>query len=72
MRNLRQVKSRKYRGIFEVRSRTNHDRSGEKLHTELDLHRFTSGFYGAFATGVECQLRTITLLDTWFHLPFWD
>ena len=27
----------------------------------------TSGFHGAFATGVACQQGTLTLLDTWFR-----
>ena len=34
------------------------------LDTELDLHRITSVFYGAFATGVACQQGTLTLSDT--------
>ena len=31
-----------------------------------------SGFHGAFATGVACQQRTLTLPDTWFRPPLWD
>ena len=42
------------------------------LDTELDLHRITSGFQGAFASGVACQQGTLTLPDTWFRPPFWD
>ena len=42
------------------------------LYTELGLHRFTSGFHGAFATGVASQQGTLTLPDTWFRPPFWD
>ena len=42
------------------------------LDTDFDLHRITSGFYGAFATGVACQQGTLTLPDTWFRPPFWD
>ena len=42
------------------------------LDTELDLHRFMSGFHGAFATGMASQLGTLTLPDTWFRLLFWD
>ena len=42
------------------------------LDTVLDLHRITSGFHGAFATGVACQQGTLTLPDTWFRPPFGD
>ena len=42
------------------------------LDTDFDLHRNTSGFHGAFATGVACQQGTLTLPDTWFRPPFWD
>ena len=42
------------------------------LYTELDLHRFMSGFHGSFATGVASQQGTLTLPDTWFRPPFWD
>ena len=42
------------------------------LDTDFDLHRITSGFHGAFATGVACQQGTLTLPDTWFRPPFWD
>ena len=42
------------------------------LDTDFDLHRITSGFHGAFATGVACQQGTLTLPDTWFRNPFWD
>ena len=42
------------------------------LYTELDLHRITSGFHGAFATDVASQQGTLTLPDTWFRPPFWD
>ena len=42
------------------------------LDTDFDLHRITSGFHGAFATGVACQQGTLTLSDTWFRSPFWD
>ena len=38
--------------------------------TELDLHRIMGGFYGAFATVLACQQGTLSLLDTWFRLPF--
>ena len=31
-----------------------------------------SGFHGAFATGVACQLGTLTLSDTWFRPQLWD
>ena len=34
------------------------------LDTELDLHRITSGFRGAFATGVTYQQGTLNLQDT--------
>ena len=37
------------------------------LETEVDLYRITSGFHGAFATGVACQQGTLTLPDTWFR-----
>ena len=40
--------------------------------TELDLHRITSGFHGAFAMGVACQQGTLTLPDTWLRHPFGD
>ena len=30
------------------------------------------GFHGAFAMGVAYQQEALTLLDTWFRLPFWD
>ena len=40
------------------------------LNTELDLHRFTSGLYGAFAMGLACQQGTLTRSDTWFRSPF--
>ena len=42
------------------------------LDTDFDLHRITSGFHGALATGVPCQQGTLTLPDTWFRSPFWD
>ena len=42
------------------------------LDTDFDLHRITSGFHGAFATGVACQQGTLTLPDTWFRPPFWN
>ena len=42
------------------------------LDIDFDLHRITSGFHGAFATGVACQQGTLTLPDTWFRPPFWD
>ena len=42
------------------------------LDTDFDLHRIASGFHGAFATGMACQQRTLTLPDTWFRPPFWD
>ena len=41
------------------------------IYTELDLHRITSGFHGAFATGVACQQGTITLPNTFFP-TCWD
>ena len=44
----------------------------DDLDTDFDLHRITSGFHGAFATGVACQRGTLTLPDTWFRPPFWD
>ena len=40
--------------------------------TALDLHRITSGFYEAFATGVAWQQGQHTLPDTWLRPPFWD
>ena len=40
------------------------------LHTEHDLHRIISGFHGAVATGVACQLGMLNLPDTWFCPPF--
>ena len=39
------------------------------LDTDFDLHRITSGFHGAFATGVACQQGTLTLPDTWVRPP---
>ena len=42
------------------------------LDTDFDLHRITSGFHGAFATGVASQQGTLTLPDTWFRPQFWD
>ena len=42
------------------------------LDTDFDHHRITSGFHGAFATGVACQQGTLTLPDTWFRPLFWD
>ena len=42
------------------------------LDTDFDLHRITSGFHGALATGVACQQGTLTLPDTWFRPPIWD
>ena len=42
------------------------------LNTDFDLHRITSGFHGAFATGVACKQGTLTLPDTWFRPPFLD
>ena len=42
------------------------------LDTEFDLHRITSGFHKAFATGVVCHQGTLTLPDTWFRPTFWD
>ena len=41
------------------------------IDTELDLHRITSGFHGAFQTGVACQQGTLTLPDIWYRPPFW-
>ena len=32
----------------------------------------SSGFHGAFATGVACQQGMLTLPDTWFRPPLWD
>ena len=46
------------------------DQTFLNFHTELELHRITSGFYGAFATGVACQQGTLTLPDTWSRPPF--
>ena len=46
------------------------------LDAEHDLHRITSGFHGAFATGVACQQGTLTphptdpTPNTWFRSPF--
>ena len=42
------------------------------LDTEHDLHRITSGYHEAFATGVACQQGTLTLPDTLFRPTFWD
>ena len=42
------------------------------LDTDVYPHRITSGFHGAFATGVACQQGTLTLPDTWFRPPIWD
>ena len=39
----------------------------QDLNTELDLHRITSGFYGALETGVTCRQGTLTLPNTWFR-----
>ena len=44
----------------------------DDLDTGLDIHRITSGFHGAFATGVGNQQGTLTLPDTWFRPPFGD
>ena len=41
------------------------------LHTELGLRRITSGFHGAIATDVACQLGTLTLPDTLFRPFLW-
>ena len=41
-------------------------------HTELDLHRITSGFHWALAMSVTCQQGTLTLPDTWYRPPFGD
>ena len=40
------------------------------LDTKLDIHRIMSGFHGAFATGVACQQRMLTPLDTWLRPLF--
>ena len=40
-------------------------RQFHNLNIELDFHWITSGFYGAFATGVACHHGTLTLPDTW-------
>ena len=53
-----------------VTSKPNFDQFHD-LDTELDLHRITNGFHRAFATGVACKQRTLTLPDTWFRLIFW-
>ena len=42
------------------------------LDTDFDLHRITSVFHGAFATGMAYQQGRLTLPDTWFRPPFWD
>ena len=42
------------------------------LDTGLDLHRITSGFHRASATGVASKKGTLTLPDTWFRSPFGD
>ena len=42
------------------------------LDTDLNLHRITSGFHGAFASRVACQQEMLSLPDTWFCPPFWD
>ena len=39
------------------------------LDTELVLHRITSGFNGAFSTGVACQQGTLILTDTGLVSP---
>ena len=39
--------------------------------TKIDLHRIISAFHGAFATGVVCQQRTLTLPDAWFRTMSW-
>ena len=39
---------------------------------DLDLHRITNGFHGAFATGAASQQGRLTLPDTWFRPPFRD
>ena len=44
-------------------------REFQDFDTEVDLHRMTSSFNRYFATDVECQQGTPTLLDTWFR-PF--
>ena len=40
------------------------------LDTGFDLHWITSGFHGAFATGVASQQGSLTIPDTWFRPPF--
>ena len=40
------------------------------LDTDLDLHRFTSGFHGAFATGVTCKQGILIRPDAWFRPAF--
>ena len=42
------------------------------LDTGLDFQRITSGFHGAFATGVASQQGTLTLSDNWFRPPVGD
>ena len=37
----------------------------------LTFTEFTSGFYGAFSTGVACQQGALTLPDTWFVPLIW-
>ena len=37
----------------------------------LSKNRITTGFHGAFVTGVACQQGALTLPDTWFRPPFW-
>ena len=41
------------------------------LDTDFDLHRITSGFHGALATGMACQQGTLTPPDT-LSYPIWD
>ena len=42
------------------------------LDTDLYLHRMSSGFYGAYATGVACQQGTLDLPDTCSRTAFWQ
>ena len=40
------------------------------LDNELDVHRITSGYDGAFVTGVACQLGKLSRPDTLFPTLF--
>ena len=42
------------------------------LDTELDIHKITRSFHGAFATVWHTSRERFTLPDTWFRSPVWD